>query len=188
MIGPDIVSTLSLAHYLAITAASKHVLSLVFDDCFFANSYFFTFSNISSSLSITQFYIRTVNCIEALLSLAHTFLCTTNVASSFFPTSFLISSSVKNIRNHVGTAVLPAGRRTTRRLQRLSPFIVSLEKYLATDLFTLPPCLALLEVLFTLARELFQINKIQHHSRIHHTSPYITMHLCTCMFILKENV
>ena len=30
-------------------------------------------------------------------------------------------------------AALPAARRAARRLQRLSPFMVSLEKYLATD-------------------------------------------------------
>ena len=62
--------------------------------------------------------------------------------------------------------------------QCLSPFIVSLEKYLATDLhsFTCPACLALPEVLLTLVRGLFQTNKIQHHSRIHHKSPK-TMHL-----------
>ena len=38
---------------LVITAVSKRILSLVFDDFFFANSYFFSFSNISGSLSIT---------------------------------------------------------------------------------------------------------------------------------------
>ena len=84
-----------------------------------------------------------------------------------------IISSVKNIRNHVGTAALPAARRTARRLHRLSPFIVSLEKYLAADLhsFTRPPCLALPEVLLALVRSLFHMNKIQDHSRMHHTSP-----------------
>ena len=48
-----------------ITAASKQILLLVFDDFFFANLYFLTFSNITGSLSITRFYIQTVNCIEA---------------------------------------------------------------------------------------------------------------------------
>ena len=102
---------------LIITAASKQIFSLVFNDFFFANSYFFTFSNISGAL-------HDKSCVFVFSN---------------------ITSSVKNIRNHVGTAALPAARRTACQLQRLFPFIVSLEKYLATDLysFTRPPCLEL---------------------------------------------
>ena len=162
-----------------ITAASKRISSLVFDDFFFANSYFFSFSNIFGSLSITRFYIRTVNCIEALAftSFISSYSSLHDKGWCLF-VSCDITWSVKNIRNHVGTAALPAARRTARRLQRLSPFIVSLEKYFATDVhfFTRPPCLVLPEVLLTLERGLFQMNKIQSHSRIHHTSPE-TMHL-----------
>ena len=62
MIGPDIVSAVSLAFYDSSTQTN---IVTSFDDFFLANSYFFTYSNISGSLSITRFYIRTVNCIEA---------------------------------------------------------------------------------------------------------------------------
>ena len=80
------------------------MLWLVFDVFFFANLYVFTFSNISGSLSITRFYIPTVNCMEALAF--------TSFISSYFSSHakrciFVfsdITSSVKNIRNHVGTA------------------------------------------------------------------------------------
>ena len=123
---------------LVITAASTQMWSLVFDDFFFANSYVFTASNISGSLSITRFYIRTMNRIEA------------SAFTSFISSYFYLhdkrclfdfsdkTSSVKNIRNHVGTVALPAARRTARRLKRLSPFIVSLGKYLATDFHFYP--------------------------------------------------
>ena len=163
-----------------MTAAFKQILSLVFDDFFLANSYFFTFSNISGSLSITWFYIRTMKCIEvpAFTSFISLYFSLHDKCCLFILSD--ITSSVKNIRNHVGTAALPAARRTARRLQRLSPFIVSFEKYLATDLhsFTRPACLALPEVLLTLVRGLLQsqTNNIQHYSPIQHTS-LETVHL-----------
>ena len=159
MISPDIVSALSLACYHSSIQTN---IGTRFWRFFFANSYFVTFSNISGSPAITQFYLRTVNSIEAPAF--------TSFISSYFSLHdkrclFVFSdktSSVKNIRNHVDTAALRAARRTNHRLQRLSPFIVSLEKYLATDVhsFTRPPCLALPEVLLTFVRVLFQMNKM----------------------------
>ena len=176
MIGPDIVSALSL--YCYHSSIQTNIVTR-FWWFFSANSSFFTFLNMSGSLLITRFHRQTVNCIDAL-AFTFYFLITYGVCkkrkycfiSSYFSLHdkhcfFIfsdITSSVKNIRNYVGTAAFPATRRSARRLQRLCPFRVSLEKYLATNShsFTRPPYLALPEVLLTLVRGLFQMNEIQH--------------------------
>ena len=67
-----------------------------------------------------------------------------------------------------------------------SVFIVSLEKYPATDLhsFTRPPCLAFPEVLLTWCGVCFKWTK-------YNTIVVYTIHhqiMCTCMFILRGNV
>ena len=133
MMGPDIVSALSLACYYS---SIQQKLSLLFDVFFFANSLFFTFSNIFGSLSITRFYIQTVNCIQAFAFTAFIIPYFSLHDKRWLFVFFDITTSVKNIRNHVGTAALPAAR----RLQRLSSYTVPLNKYLATDLrsFTSP--------------------------------------------------
>ena len=155
MIGPDIVSALSLACYHSSIQTNIVTRFWRFFLREFILFHFFEYHRFEA-LAFTSFII-------SYFSL-HDKRC-------LFVFSDIISS-VKKIRNHVSTAALPAAWRTARRLQRLSPFIVSLEKYLATDLhsFTCPPCLALSEVLLRFERGLFQMNRIQRHNRIHHTS------------------
>ena len=67
MIVSDIVS--ASCFLLLITAASKQILSLVFHDIFFANSYFFTFSNTSGSLSISPLFYPSAILPKVLLTL-----------------------------------------------------------------------------------------------------------------------
>ena len=152
MIGLDIVSALSLACY-----HSSIQTNMVTRFRRFFLREFILFHFLEYLQSITRFYIRTVNCFEApaFTSFIISYFSLHDKRCLFVFSD--ITSSVKNIRNHVGTAALPAARRTARRLQRLSAFIVSFENYLATDLhsFTRPLCSALPEELLTLVRSLF---------------------------------
>ena len=129
-------SALSLACYHS--SIQKNIVTRFWRCFLYTNSYFFTFSNISGSLSIPPFYIRTVNCIvaPALTSFISSDFSLHNKRCLFVFSD--ITSSVTNIRSHVGTVTPPAARRTACWLQRLSPFIVSLEKYLATSLHLYP--------------------------------------------------
>ena len=63
MIGPDIVSALS--PYCYHSSIQTNIVTR-FWWFFSANSSFFTFLNMSSSLLITRFHRQTVNCIDAL--------------------------------------------------------------------------------------------------------------------------
>ena len=177
MIGPDIVSDISLACYHSSIQTN---IVIRFFDFFVANSYFITFSNISGLLLITRFYVRTVNCIDApafTSFISSYFFFHDKICLSVFSD---ITSSVRNIRNHVVTAALPADYSASFPSNSVPPEVSRHRSPL------LPVrhaqhyrkyCLHWCAICFKWTK----YNTIVVYT-IHHRQ------LCTCMFIFKENV